>query len=110
MLNRSVRVEDLISVFHVVFHRKHDREPIQLKFTSCRIHQTVKRPKHQEWQHKERQEDNTCSADCSQTKMSRGEKKYKSGQTMTMNINPHLPSGPVHLYQLDESISKFRGV
>ena len=25
-------------------------------------------------------------------------------------INPHLPSGPVHPYQLDESISKFRGV
>ena len=26
------------------------------------------------------------------------------------NINPHLPSRPVHPYQLDESISNFRGV
>ena len=26
------------------------------------------------------------------------------------NFNPHLPSGPVHPYQLDESISNFRGV
>ena len=25
-------------------------------------------------------------------------------------LNPHLPSGPVHPYQLDESISNFRGV
>ena len=25
-------------------------------------------------------------------------------------VNPHLPSGPVHAYQLDESISSFRGV
>ena len=25
-------------------------------------------------------------------------------------INPHLPSGPVHPYQLDESISSIRGV
>ena len=25
-------------------------------------------------------------------------------------INPHLPSGPVHPYQMDESISNFRGV
>ena len=25
-------------------------------------------------------------------------------------INPHLPSGPIHPYQLDESISNFRGV
>ena len=24
-------------------------------------------------------------------------------------INPHLPSGPVHPYQLDESIFNFRG-
>ena len=24
-------------------------------------------------------------------------------------FNPHLPSGPIHSYQLDESISKFRG-
>ena len=28
----------------------------------------------------------------------------------TKNINPHLPSGPVHPYQLEESIPKFRGV
>ena len=27
----------------------------------------------------------------------------------TKNINPHLPSGPVHPYQLEESISNFRG-
>ena len=26
------------------------------------------------------------------------------------SFNPHLPSGPVHPYQLDESISNFRGV
>ena len=25
-------------------------------------------------------------------------------------INPHLPSGPVHLYHLDETISNFRDV
>ena len=25
-------------------------------------------------------------------------------------FNPHLPSEPVHPYQLDESISNFRGV
>ena len=25
-------------------------------------------------------------------------------------MNPHLPSGPVHPYQLDESIPNFRGV
>ena len=25
------------------------------------------------------------------------------------NFNPHLPSGPIHSYQLDESISNFRG-
>ena len=25
-------------------------------------------------------------------------------------LNPHLPSGPVHPYQLDKSISNFRGV
>ena len=28
----------------------------------------------------------------------------------TKNINPQLPSGPVHPYQLEESISNFRGV
>ena len=27
-----------------------------------------------------------------------------------MTINPHLPSGPVHPYQLDESVSNFMGV
>ena len=27
-----------------------------------------------------------------------------------VDLNPHLPSGPVHPYQLDESISNFRGV
>ena len=27
----------------------------------------------------------------------------------TVVINPHLPSGPVHPYQLDKSISNFRG-
>ena len=26
------------------------------------------------------------------------------------SINPHLPNGPIHPYQLDESISNFRGV
>ena len=25
-------------------------------------------------------------------------------------VNPHLPSGPVHAFQLDESVSSFRGV
>ena len=25
-------------------------------------------------------------------------------------FNPHLPSGSIHPYQLDESISNFRGV
>ena len=25
-------------------------------------------------------------------------------------LNPHMPSGPVHPYQFDESISNFRGV
>ena len=29
---------------------------------------------------------------------------------VSKNINPHLPSGPVHPYQLEESISNFRGV
>ena len=30
--------------------------------------------------------------------------------TKTKNINLHLPSGPVHPYQLEESISNFRDV
>ena len=30
--------------------------------------------------------------------------------TLFTLINPHLPSGPIHPYQLDESISNFRGV
>ena len=30
--------------------------------------------------------------------------------TQLVFLNPHLPSGPVHPYQLDESISNFRGV
>ena len=28
----------------------------------------------------------------------------------TLLVNPHLPSGPVHPYQLDQSISNFRSV
>ena len=34
----------------------------------------------------------------------------QTGVSKTKNINPYLPSGPVHPYQLEESISNFRGV
>ena len=34
----------------------------------------------------------------------------KQSESSKVLINPHLPSGPVHPYQLDESISNFRDV
>ena len=34
----------------------------------------------------------------------------KDQEYQTKNINPHLPSGPVHPYQLEESISNFTDV
>ena len=33
-----------------------------------------------------------------------------AGWLEALHFNPHLPSVPVHPYQLDESISNFRGV
>ena len=34
----------------------------------------------------------------------------KDQENQTKNIKPHLPSGPIHPYQLEESISNFREV
>ena len=36
-------------------------------------------------------------------------KSIHSVHELKNQFNPHLPSGPVHPYQLDKSISNFRG-
>ena len=35
---------------------------------------------------------------------------FHANWTKNKEVNPHVPSGPVHPFQMGESISSFRGV